>query len=148
MRELFLKTKLGTNISDTGVSTLFSDADTSNAWQRVVFKLARELDKLPATYQVDDYLLKGCDTNVWIVYQEIDGHIYFMAGADSRILKGLLAIVLTPLNGIKLSDFSAFAQNVYLSELPLKEHLTPSEQASLNTIADEIASIFQGLNYA
>ncbi len=147
MHNTFLQTKLGKNISDTDISQLFSEASGYNAWQRVIFKLARELDKLPTPYQLDDYLVQSCDSNVWMVYQEIDGRIYFLAGADSRIIKGLLAIVLTPLNGINISDYSAFAQNVYLSELPLKDHLTASEQSSLNAIEDEVSTIFQGLNF-
>ena len=147
MHNLFLQTQLGKNLSETNISQLFSEASTTNAWQRVIFKLSRELDKIPASYQIDEYLVPGCDTNVWMVYQEIEGHIYFMAGADSRIIKGLLAIVLTPLNGISLSEYSAFAQNVYLGELPLSAHLTPSESASLRAIEDEVSTIFQGLNF-
>jgi len=148
MTDLFLATTLGTNITDTEISNLFAKAETFNAWQRVVFRLARELDKLPDSYKTDDFLVHGCDVNVWLVFQQIDGRVYFLADSDSRIIKGLLVVLLAPINGILKEDFSAFDQNVYLSQLALLEYLKPDEQHSLRTIEDEINTIFQGLQLA
>lgn len=145
MNDIFLNTTLGKNITASQVSSLFAEANNDNTWQRVVFQLARKLDKFPETYKNKDFLIKGCEENVWLIYQHIEGQVYFLADSESRVLKGLLAILLISANRALATEFSDFQQNVYLSELELENHLNDSEKRSLQAINEEISAIFHGL---
>lgn len=145
MNDVFLATTLGKNITANQVSTLFAETNSSNTWQRVIFQLARELDKFPDAYRKKDFLIKNCEENVWLMYQKIEGRVYFLADSDSRVLKGLLAALLIPANSTLATEFSDFQQNVYLSELELENYLNNSEKRSLQAIDEEISAIFHGL---
>ncbi len=145
MNDVFLSSTLGQNITDREIAQLFAGANNSNTWQRVVFQLARELDPFPDLYKNANYLIKECESSVWLIYQEIDGRVYFLADSDSRLVRGLLAIFLTPLNGISVEEYSDFSQNVYLSELHLYENMEVSDQSNLKAIEDEVSAIFHGL---
>lgn len=145
MNKLFLSSKLGKEILPDEVTELFSKANSWEQKQRAVFHMSRQLVKLPSKFKSEDYLVAGCEANVWMTFQIIDGKIYFLADSDSRIVKGLLGILLAAVNGVSPQKFSDFELNVYLSQLGLENYLSESRTSGLGVIEKEIINIFEGL---
>ncbi len=145
MKNIFLQSKLGKDILQEEVTKLFQNAKGWEGRQRAVFHLSRQLTKLPQKYRTEKYLVDGCESQVWLTFQIIEGKIYFLADSDSRIVKGLLAILLAAINGISPQQFSNFELNVYLSELGLENYLSESRTSGLKIIENEIIAVFAGL---
>ena len=66
---------------------------------------------MPAAKQTEAYLLRGCQSQVWIDSEFEDGKLVFEADSDAHIVRGLLAIVLAAFNQ-KPSPVSWFQTSV------------------------------------
>lgn len=53
-------------------------------------------EKLPAMddqYKIEDNIVKGCQSKVWLTAAENDGHINFQADSNTAITKGLVSLL-------------------------------------------------------
>ena len=51
-----------------------------------IIDLGKGLDKLNEADKIDENKLQGCQSQVWIVHELIDGRIYFKAESDAAIV--------------------------------------------------------------
>ena len=59
-------------------------------------------DSLPAIapeHRTGQYLIEGCQSRVWIDARTDGGRIFFTAGSDAIITKGIIALLIRVLNG-------------------------------------------------
>ena len=76
-----------------------------------LIELGKSLKDYPETDKTDDYLIKGCQSRVWLNYKVEDGRIYFNADSDAIITKGIISLLIKIYSGrspeeILSSDFS------------------------------------------
>lgn len=81
------------------VADLLARFDTCRAWEdryRQLILLAKALPTLPDALKTEDISLSGCENRVWLGYQrQEDGRLHFYGDSDGRIVRGLLAVLLT-----------------------------------------------------
>jgi len=58
-----------------------------------IIKLGRELEPLDEEYKIEDNLVRGCQSQVWLHTALKDGNIIFEADSDAAITKGLVALM-------------------------------------------------------
>lgn len=65
-----------------------------------LIELAADLPMIDAHHRTDQFVIKGCQSRVW-VDAKIDpqGLIYFCADSDAIITKGIIALLIRVLNG-------------------------------------------------
>jgi SufS family cysteine desulfurase len=90
----------------------------------------------------DDYLVKGCETAVWLKhYQQGEQH-YFIIDSDSSVIKGLAALLLVCCNGQTRSMIHSLSIEEKYQQLGLQKHLSPSRMngfmALLNAIRQSV----------
>ncbi|MRI31884.1 SufS family cysteine desulfurase [Endozoicomonas sp. OPT23] len=115
-------------------------------WQdkyRQIMLMGKVLPALPDRLKNDDNRLHGCESNVWLhhFYDEETLSLHFAADSDARVIRGLIAIVLSAVNGLKANDISESIVNQWLNRLGLMEHLSPSRGNGLRAIISEVDSI-------
>ncbi|TKI05919.1 cysteine desulfurase sulfur acceptor subunit CsdE [Martelella alba] len=109
---------------------------------RQVIALAKALPPLPEALKTDKTALSGCENRVWLGYQpETDGTLHFFADSDGRIVKGLLAVILTGVEGKTPAQLKAQDPLGLFDDLGLREELSVSRAAGLNAIAERIRAI-------
>src|ERR1700748_2737301 len=64
-----------------------------------IIDLGKKLSPLDAQYKIDDNLIRGCQSRVWMHPEYKDGRIFFYADSDAAITKGLVAMVIGVLSG-------------------------------------------------
>ena len=74
----------------------------------------------------DEYLVRGCDTALWLYGREVNGVCYFAADGESRIIKGLAALLLAQVDGLSRADILALDLAQNLTTFGLERHLAPS----------------------
>lgn len=74
----------------------------------------------------DEFLVRGCDTALWLYGREADGVFHFAADGDSRIIKGLAALLLAQVNGLTKAEILALDLEHNLTTFGLERHLAPS----------------------
>lgn len=95
--------------------------------------LGRGHELLDAGFRTDEYALSGCQSQVWIRPEMIDGKLHFRADSDSVIIKGILALLLRVLSGRAPAEI-AEAELFFLKEIGLSTNLSPSRANGVATI--------------
>lgn len=65
-----------------------------------LIELSRELPAIDEKHRTEEYLIKGCQSRVWIDARlDDEGKILFSADSDAIITKGIIALLIRVLNG-------------------------------------------------
>jgi cysteine desulfuration protein SufE len=64
-----------------------------------IMELGNKLPALDPRYQVDENLVKGCQSKVWLTTRFEGGKVYFMADSNTEVTKGLISLLIRLWNG-------------------------------------------------
>ncbi len=108
----------------------------SNSWQekyRLILQWS-DLIKPKAALQNPAYLLKGCEVDSWIKTQSTSETQYFLFDSQSKLIKGLAAIILVQLNGQSPEFVRNWNEEDFLQKSQLQKHMTPSRNNGLKAL--------------
>jgi cysteine desulfuration protein SufE len=55
--------------------------------------LGKKLPEMPAEHQIDEFIVKGCQSKVWLYPVYEDGKVFFEANSNTEITKGLVSLL-------------------------------------------------------
>ncbi|MEQ3440066.1 MULTISPECIES: SufE family protein [unclassified Pseudoalteromonas] len=120
--------------------------ETAAGWQqkyRQIMLLGKQLPVMPEVLKVDDALVKGCESKVWLYidFDHTENSLVLAGDSDTRIVKGLLALILALYNG--LTPEQATQINAYdeFKRLGLISHLSPSRGNGIKAMVDKIQTM-------
>ena len=113
-----------------------------------VIDFGKTLPPLPKKYLDDAFLVKGCQSRVWLHAQKTpEGKIELVADSDAVIVKGLVAILVFVYSNATAEDILANPPK-FISELGFESHLSPSRANGLVSMVKQImlyAAAFKAL---
>jgi len=102
-----------------------------------IIEMGAELPELDRALKTDENIVKGCQANVWLNCEYIDGKLYFKADSDAIITKGLIALLLRIYSGQSPDDI--LNSDLYsIDKIKLKEHLSPNRANGLSAMYNRI----------
>ncbi|MCB0397714.1 MAG: SufE family protein [Flavobacteriales bacterium] len=117
------------NITEEIVEEFGFFEDWMDKYEHII-SLGKSLPPLDEANRKDDFLVKGCQSRVWLVPRFEDGLVYFDADSDAIITKGLVALMVRALSGQTPADIVA-ANLSFVDQIGLKEHLSPTRSNGL-----------------
>jgi cysteine desulfuration protein SufE len=69
-----------------------------------IMELGSQLPLFPESERVDENIIKGCQSKVWLTTRENDGKIQFYADSNTDITKGLISLLIRVLSERKPSE--------------------------------------------
>ena len=99
--------------------------------------LGRKLPPFPEQWKVDDNLLSGCQSKVWVVTEMRDGRLHVDATSDSAIVCGIIALVLRVYSDQKPEHILG-TEPRFIEAIGLSEHLSPTRANGLRALLDLI----------
>ena len=90
-------------------------------------------DTLPAIadeHRTDNYVIKGCQSRVWVDARVEEGKVYFAADSDAIITKGIIALLIRVMNGRtpqEIIDLDLY----FIDAIGLGENLSPTRSNGL-----------------
>lgn len=90
-------------------------------------------DTLPAIadeHRTDNYVIKGCQSRVWVDARLEDGKVYFAADSDAIITKGIIALLIRVMNGRTPQDILDL-ELYFIDAIGLGENLSPTRSNGL-----------------
>ncbi|HPE75482.1 MAG TPA: SufE family protein [Draconibacterium sp.] len=102
-----------------------------------LIELGNELKELDAKEKIDQNLIKGCQSRVWLVAELEDGKINFRGESDAVIVKGLVALLLRAVSG-RTPDELIDNELHFIDDLGLKQHLSPTRSNGLLAMVKQI----------
>jgi cysteine desulfuration protein SufE len=102
-----------------------------------MISLGKSLPLIDQQYKTDDYLIKGCQSKVW-VHASLEGdQLIFTADSDAIITKGIIAILIRVFSHQK-PEAIIEADTSFIDEIGLKEHLSPTRANGLLSMIKQI----------
>ncbi|WP_348944671.1 SufE family protein [Chitinibacter sp. FCG-7] len=131
------------------LAELARQLDAAASWEaknRLLVQLAKQLPDWSAEQKTPDSKVAGCESQVWLAFSplgqtENGARWQLAADSDSRIVKGLLALVLTAYN--QRSDSGAFDFEAWLNERGMQRFLSASRGNGLRAITRTIGEHLQ-----
>lgn len=84
--------------------------------------------------RIENYVLRGCETLVWLAHAHINGIHRFAFDSDSRVINGLAALLLAQVDNKTTQEINAVDFSQLLLNAGLEKHLTPSRNNGLRAI--------------
>lgn len=128
-------------ITDAQVIEKLTSAKGWDGKYREIMLLGKQLPLFQAELKLDEALVSGCESQVWLYANWRNQQLWLALSSDSKIVRGLLAIVLAKFNGKTKDEISGVDVDEYFENLGLSQHLSPSRSNGLHAIVEKIKSL-------
>lgn len=138
--EAVFNNPFGTRITPDEVIDTISFFDDWEDRYRYIIDLGKQLPEFPKNLQNEELLVRGCQSQVWLLAREDQpgGVVQLAVDSDALIVRGLAAIVLAAYNRKSGSDILAFDIEHYFDQLDLLKHLSPTRGNGLRSMVKKI----------
>ncbi len=129
----------------SGQHSTFHEVGQQRDWQqkyRLLMQLGKALPPLPDALKRDELLVAGCESAAWLCHQQQDDRHFWGFDSEARIIKGVITVLLSQLNGQPTEQLKAIDLNALYQQLGLAQGLSPSRS---NGVAAVIRRIQQAL---
>jgi len=119
---------------------IIEDFEIFDDWMQkyeFLIDLGKELTPIEEQYKIEDNLIKGCQSRVWLHAEEKNGSIVYSADSDAIMTKGIIAILLRVLSNQKSEDIIN-ADLSFIDEIGLKEQLSATRANGLVSMIKKI----------
>lgn len=109
----------------------FSDIDDWMDRYSYIIDLGNSLPAIDESKKTPSNLIEGCQSRVWLdASMDADGKVHFTADSDAIIVKGIISLLISVLNG-HTPDEILNADLHFINDIGLGEHLSPTRSNGL-----------------
>ena len=118
----------------------FSFFDNWEEKYQYLIDLGKKLPDLDDVFKTEEFRIKGCNSNLWVVPKINDGRIVFLGSSDSVIVQGLFYLVQFIYNNEKPQTILNEPLK-FFNEIGLSSHLGPSRTNGFNSLKKHINQV-------
>jgi len=107
-----------------------------------IIDLGKKLLPMDEKYKTDDFLVKGCQSKVWLHAFEKQGIIFFEADSNTAITKGIIALLVDVLSG-KAPKEIMDAELKFIDAIQLRSHLSSQRSNGLTSMIQRMKNYAQ-----
>ncbi len=133
--------RFGTKINPEDILEALDFFDSWEDRYKYIIDLGKELPPMDQAYKTEEHLVRGCQSQVWLVAKHDADKLYFEADSDAFIVKGLLGVVLAAYNAKTPAQITAFDIDAYFEQLNLLKHLSSTRGNGLQAMVKKIQAI-------
>ena len=129
------------NLAD--IKETFGFFDSWEDKYRFVIDLGKELPDLDETHKIPENLVRGCQSQAWLVvsYDAQQQRVELAIDSDAHIVRGLISIVLAAYNRQSPDYIAQFDIEALFEELALIQHLTLTRGNGLRAMVARIQQL-------
>lgn len=104
-----------------------------NDWEdryKKLIELGKALPELPDSKKIEDFKVKGCQSQVWIHARLENGRVIFEADSDAILVRGLVALLLRVYSDATPKEIMETPPD-FVKEIGLESKLSPSRANGL-----------------
>ena len=95
-----------------------------------LISLSKSLQPLDPKFKTNDYLIRGCQSRVWLTAELRDGKVHFEAETDAIITKGIVSLLIRVLSDRTPEEIIG-ADLYFIDRIGLRENLSPTRSNGL-----------------
>jgi cysteine desulfuration protein SufE len=119
------------------VQNHFLQIDNWDRRYEYLIELGRKLPDLEEVYKTPQYIVKGCQSQVWLHAECRNQKVILFADSDALIVKGLVHLLIVYFQN-KSPDEILAAKMDFFDELGFKNHLSPSRTNGVMSVIKQI----------
>ncbi|RUO34722.1 SufE family protein [Aliidiomarina soli] len=123
---------------------IIDDLEFLDDWEQryqYIIDLGKQLPGLPDEQKKDEYLVRGCQSSVWMISEARGDKLFFKVDSDAIIVQGLLALVLAAYDGKTSNEIQQFDIDGYFKQLDLERHISPTRGNGLRAMVAKIKQL-------
>ena len=120
-----------------GIIDEFSLFDDWMERYEYIIDLGKSLPLINSENKLDENLIKGCQSKVWLHSDFQNDTLIFTADSDAILTKGIVALLLRVYTNQNPKDIIE-SDNEFINEIGLKEHLSPTRANGLVSMIKKI----------
>ena len=127
---------------------IIEDFEMFDDWMQkyeYLIDLGKELTPIEEKYKIEDSLIKGCQSRVWLHAEKQDEKIIYTADSDAIMTKGIIAILINVLSNQKASEIIS-ADLKFIDAIGLKEQLSVTRANGLVSMIKKMKLYALALN--
>ena len=127
---------------------IIEDFEMFDDWMQkyeYLIDLGKELTPIEEKYKIEDSLIKGCQSRVWLHAEKQDDKIIYTADSDAIMTKGIIAILINVLSNQKASEIIS-ADLRFIDAIGLKEQLSATRANGLVSMIKKMKLYALALN--
>lgn len=102
-----------------------------------LIKIGKNLDDISDELKVEKFIIKGCQSQVWLVPELKDGQVNFIASSDAILVKGIIGILVNIYSGSKPEEIMEHKGD-FLKKIGITEHLSMNRTNGLASMVKQI----------
>lgn len=102
-----------------------------------MIELGKSLPIIDEAHKTEENIIKGCQSKVWLHAALNDGKVQYTADSDAIITKGIISILIRAFNNKSPKEIIE-ADTLFIDEIGLKEHLSPTRANGLVSMLKQI----------
>jgi len=127
---------------------IIEDFEMFDDWMQkyeYLIDLGKELTPIEEKYKIEDNLIKGCQSRVWLHAEKQNEKIIYTADSDAIMTKGIIAILINVLSNQKASEIIS-ADLSFIDAIGLKEQLSATRANGLVSMIKKMKLYALALN--
>lgn len=108
----------------------FSWFETWEEKYEYIIELGKKLPALDEKFKLEENIIKGCQSTVWLVADHRDGKIFYQADSDAIIVKGLVSMLISVLSAQTPNEILDAKLN-FIKEIGMMSHLAQTRSNGL-----------------
>ncbi len=115
----------------------FSLFDSWDDKYEYIIDLGKKLPPLEDQFKINENKVKGCQSTVWLASDYQDGRVFFKAGSDAMIVKGLISMLIRVLSGHTPDDILKDKLD-FIQEIGMNTHLAQTRSNGLLSMVKQM----------
>lgn len=102
-----------------------------------IIELGKSLPLIDEKYKTNQYLITGCQSQVWLQASLENDKIFFKADSDAIITKGIVNLLIRVFSG-HTPDEIINSDLAFVDKIGLREHLSPTRSNGLTSMIKQM----------
>ena len=103
----------------------------------LIIDIGKSMPLLAEQYHQEEFIVKGCQSTVWLRAYKNEGLIYYEADSNTVITKGLIAILVKMLSGESADTILSYDMS-FIDKLDLRSHLTSQRSNGFSAMIEKM----------
>ncbi len=125
---------------DKKIDEIKKKFEAIESWEeryKVLIMLGKELAPMNPEHKEEKFIVKGCQSQVWLYPEYTEGVVNYSADSDALIVKGIVSLLIQVYSGQKPEVIINHKPD-FLKELGISDHLSMNRTNGLASIVKSI----------
>ena len=116
----------------------FSMLENRDDIYEYIIEIGKKLPELPEEYKVNENLIKGCQSKVWLAaHLDEDNNLIFQGDSDAMIVRGLVSLLISVLSG-QTPDAILNCELYFIEKIGMRQIISSSRSNGLTSMIKQM----------